>query len=286
MSMKILVIGDFHGKFPDKKIKSVIKKNKIELVISLGDFFPFIYRKIWFEYCYKKDTELWEIIGRKKYKKLVEEDLKIGEKVLRKLNSLSISVITIIGNLDYTKILDTFDWKRKNKKWKWTEQDFFSKIIKKYKNIKRFDYSHLKYKKYVFIGAYGGTFPGKVKSKNYKKIRKKLDKLFKKFGKENKDKKVVFITHNVPYNTKIDKITSKEAHEEVKGKHYGSKLIRRIIERYQPVLAIGGHIHESYGRDKIGKTIIINPGAVYEGRMLLVNLPEKRKDNIKFRFIN
>jgi Icc-related predicted phosphoesterase len=41
----------------------------------------------------------------------------------------------------------------------------------------------------------------------------------------------------------------------------GSTAVRRIIEDYQPVLAIHGHIHESGGERKIGKTLCINPGS-------------------------
>jgi Icc-related predicted phosphoesterase len=41
----------------------------------------------------------------------------------------------------------------------------------------------------------------------------------------------------------------------------GSTAVRRIIETYQPVLAIHGHIHESGGERKIGKTLCVNPGS-------------------------
>ena len=64
--MKILAIGDFHGKFP-RKFEKLIKREKIDLVVSNGDFFPFIYRDLWFKHCYHTDVDLWEVIGRKKY---------------------------------------------------------------------------------------------------------------------------------------------------------------------------------------------------------------------------
>ena len=34
--MKILVIGDFHGKFP-KKLQDRIRKERVDLIVSLGD---------------------------------------------------------------------------------------------------------------------------------------------------------------------------------------------------------------------------------------------------------
>jgi uncharacterized protein len=41
----------------------------------------------------------------------------------------------------------------------------------------------------------------------------------------------------------------------------GSTAVRRVIEQYQPLLAIHGHIHESGGERKIGDTLCINPGS-------------------------
>lgn len=41
----------------------------------------------------------------------------------------------------------------------------------------------------------------------------------------------------------------------------GSTAVRRIIETYQPLLAVHGHIHESGGERRIGGTLCINPGS-------------------------
>jgi Icc-related predicted phosphoesterase len=43
----------------------------------------------------------------------------------------------------------------------------------------------------------------------------------------------------------------------------GSRAVRNVIERYQPPLALHGHIHESRGAVKIGRTVCINPGSEY-----------------------
>lgn len=278
--MKLLVVGDFHGKFP-KKIRSIIHKEKIDLLVSNGDHFPFHFRKLWFKYCYGQDVELWEIIGKKKYKKLILKDLRLGDKVLKNMNKLPVPVILVAGNIDYTNHNDVSDrrLRKKNKRYfERDDQDFFSEIIKKYKNIKRFDYSFIKLGDFIFIGMSGSSFPGHVKSKAYKKSRKTLEKLFNKFRKENKKRRVIFVSHNIPYNTKLDKITSKDAHKLVRGEHYGSKLARRIIDKYHPILALGGHIHESRGKQKLGKTLVINPGAIHEGHYAIVEID---KDNPK-----
>ena len=67
-----------------------------------------------------------------------------------------------------------------------------------------------------------------------------------------------------------------------KYKHYGSKMARRIIEQYNPILHLGGHIHESWGKDRIGKTILVNPGAVHEGKAAIVEINDGKIGKIKF----
>lgn len=65
----------------------------------------------------------------------------------------------------------------------------------------------------------------------------------------------------------------------------GSVAVRKIIETYQPALSLHGHIHESRGIDKIGRTVCLNPGSEYgEGilRSVLVNLGEKKVDSFQF----
>jgi uncharacterized protein len=57
----------------------------------------------------------------------------------------------------------------------------------------------------------------------------------------------------------------------------GSVSVRKAIEKYQPMLGLHGHIHESISVAKIGRTVILNPGSEYgEGilRGCLVNFSE------------
>ena len=43
----------------------------------------------------------------------------------------------------------------------------------------------------------------------------------------------------------------------------GSSAVRQIIEETQPLLSLHGHIHESRGVTRIGRTVAINPGSDY-----------------------
>jgi Icc-related predicted phosphoesterase len=43
----------------------------------------------------------------------------------------------------------------------------------------------------------------------------------------------------------------------------GSKAVKLVIEKYQPLLGLHGHIHESKGMRRIGRTECMNPGSEY-----------------------
>ena len=280
--MKILAIGDFHGKFP-VKLKKIAKK--VDLIVSYGDYRPWRLLKIFLKECYRTDRELWEVVGKTAYKKSSLKDIRDGENILSVLNSLNKPIVSTIGNYDTPRFNDTFNENRTLKtKWEWDNKDFFSPIIKKYNNIKRVDYQAIKIKNLVIIGGFGHSNRGNVKSKAYRKSRKKLDILFKKYVKENKEGRVIFLFHNMPYNCKLDVVRDSKANECVKGKHLGNKLTRRIIDRYQPILAIGGHFHENQGKCKIGKSLVLNGGAAFDGKCAVIDFDEikGRIKNIRF----
>ena len=43
----------------------------------------------------------------------------------------------------------------------------------------------------------------------------------------------------------------------------GSTAVREAVRRYQPLVALHGHIHESMGRFRLGRTQCLNPGSEY-----------------------
>jgi Icc-related predicted phosphoesterase len=58
----------------------------------------------------------------------------------------------------------------------------------------------------------------------------------------------------------------------------GSSAVRTAIERHQPPIALHGHIHESRGETKIGRTVCVNPGSEYSDGVLrgaIVTLSER-----------
>jgi Icc-related predicted phosphoesterase len=50
--------------------------------------------------------------------------------------------------------------------------------------------------------------------------------------------------------------------------HVGSRAVAKMIEKYQPLIGLHGHIHESRGAQKIRRSLIINPGSEYSEGIL------------------
>jgi Icc-related predicted phosphoesterase len=80
----------------------------------------------------------------------------------------------------------------------------------------------------------------------------------------------IFNLHCPPYHSGLDTAPVLDANLKpvVHGGHIdvqpvGSTAVRSAIERYQPLLGLHGHVHESPAMKKIGRSMCINPGSDY-----------------------
>ena len=64
-------------------------------------------------------------------------------------------------------------------------------------------------------------------------------------------------------------------------KPVGSTALRKVIQETKPLLGLHGHIHEGRGATRIGKTLCINPGSMYEQGTLLGAIITLGKNKIK-----
>ena len=86
--------------------------------------------------------------------------------------------------------------------------------------------------------------------------------------------RAIFNLHCPPFKSGLDEAPAIDAdmrliHGGRALRPVGSTAVRAAIERHQPLLSLHGHIHESKGAVKIGKTLSINPGSAYEEGMLM-----------------
>jgi uncharacterized protein len=98
--------------------------------------------------------------------------------------------------------------------------------------------------------------------------------------------RAIFNLHVPPKNTPIDQAMELDAEFRpvVKGgapviAGVGSSAVRDAITAYQPMMSLHGHIHESRGEARIGKTVALNPGSEYsEGvlRGVIITLNQKK----------
>jgi hypothetical protein len=84
----------------------------------------------------------------------------------------------------------------------------------------------------------------------------------------------IFNLHCPPYQSGLDEAPAIDAdlrllHGGRALRPVGSTAVRKAIEKHQPLISLHGHIHESKGAIKIGKTLAINPGSAYEEGMLM-----------------
>jgi Icc-related predicted phosphoesterase len=81
-------------------------------------------------------------------------------------------------------------------------------------------------------------------------------------------RRAIFMIHVPPYDSGLDTAPILDenlrptisAGDVLRGP-VGSVAVRRIIEERQPVLSVHGHIHESGGERKLGRTTSVNPGS-------------------------
>ena len=286
--IKILAAGDFHGKVP-RYLRKVIQKEKPDVIISPGDFCSFLEKKIWFKYCYGTYEPLWKFIGKKKHNQYLKRNKKKGEEVIHYLKSLNLPLYVVTGNADYVphREIGETEMEKEMERPKPRTTDFLKKL-----KVSILDYSHKKFKESILIGYPRSSYPGIMRRhlkkkawyrdegrarqllKDYKKHWQRMSKLFK--NKRN----VIFVSHNVPYRTKLDKITDTKADERARGHHYGSYLTKELIRKYQPRLCICGHMHENLGKQKIGKTWVVNCGDGSKGQYAIIEL-KGRQTKIK-----
>ena len=96
----------------------------------------------------------------------------------------------------------------------------------------------------------------------------------------------IFNIHVPPFKSGLDEAPEldKDLRPVLAGqslKPVGSTALRKVIEDTKPLLSLHGHIHEGRGSTRIGKTLCINPGSMYEQGTLLGAIVSLGKNKIE-----
>jgi uncharacterized protein len=102
--------------------------------------------------------------------------------------------------------------------------------------------------------------------------------------------RAVFNFHAPPYGTGLDEAPELDAsmrptHGGAVLKPVGSTAVRDAIRRYQPPLSVHGHIHESRGVARLGRTLTVNPGSSYGDGVLQAALIDMNGKNGKVKYV-
>jgi Icc-related predicted phosphoesterase len=102
--------------------------------------------------------------------------------------------------------------------------------------------------------------------------------------------RAIFNFHAPPYGTGLDEApeldaTMRPTHGGAVMKPVGSTAVRDAILRYQPPLSVHGHIHESRGVARVGRTLTVNPGSSYSDGTLQAALIDINQKNGKVKYV-
>jgi uncharacterized protein len=83
----------------------------------------------------------------------------------------------------------------------------------------------------------------------------------------------IFNFHCPPYGTGLDEAPELGSDLSIKNAGQstvpvGSKAVRDAVKQYRPLVSLHGHIHESKAVARIGKSLAVNPGSLYEQGVL------------------
>jgi uncharacterized protein len=106
--------------------------------------------------------------------------------------------------------------------------------------------------------------------------------------------RAIFNFHAPPYGTGLDEApalddTLRPIHGGAVMKPVGSTAVRDAILKHQPLLSLHGHIHESRGVKRMGRTLSINPGSVYGDGVLqgaVLDLNAKKGKVARYLLVN
>lgn len=171
--------------------------------------------------------------------------VKQAERIMETIHANTSLIFALIGNMDRSEITD----------W----------LMEKNWNIHREVRSIAP--DVVIFGVGGSTFtpfgtPSEFPETHFATWLEEL------WPKAKKSSKTILVSHNPPKDTLCDVLPD--------GAHVGSTAVREFIEEAQPDICLCGHIHEARAIDRVGRTIVVNPGTLSSGGYVVIRLNKGR----------
>ena len=252
--MKILLFSDYHGAVEQlKKLPKAVSEYVPEIAVFCGDIVKgFARGNEWLasiNESRKPDRNLQEIAEE------TSEDLEMYKNFYDTVGGLKIPIYVIPGNMDAPKT---------------RYQTALEKAMGKYSNIYSIHKNHAKYAEFTITG-FGGEITESEKEDFFVARYDKNDVIEGLY----KSPRNIYATHSPPVCNKVD--LDKTVHK-------GCSVLNDVLESLRPLAHFCGHAHNGRGTEKIGKTIIINPGAFKNGNFAIVDIdPDSKQINVQFK---
>jgi len=247
---RILLLSDIHGNSRAfQRLVNIIKPQKtVDYILIAGDIAGTIYYPL-FLWSIAKERRLSrslyaELVYGRAREKFVMFQIKTVQRVFEMLKKIGKPIILTFGNTDTPEVIDEIIQLAA------TEDKIY--FLQTGESIALAG---------LHIVAIGGatyqpsnrgfTCPNDYEERQFTKLVDKAEMRLAQFLKE----KSILLTHEAPFNTCADRLLHLN-------RHVGSKPLRNLIKTMQPLIHCCGHFHESQGACMIGKTTLINPGAL------------------------
>lgn len=161
-----------------------------------------------------------------------------AEPCLKKMREMTQNLFAVIGNCDDPSLLYDLE-----------EQDM---------SVEK---SLLYFEGLALAGSGGGSkFTGTTPNEREEEDLMSDFDLIKNSGMEEEGQwsNLIMISHNPPKGLVCDQCAPNV--------HVGSQALTDFVKEKKPLALLCGHIHEGVGVDKIGGTVVVNPGPLCEGK--------------------
>ena len=267
--MKFLYLTDVHGNLGVyRKALKLAEKKDIENIVFGGDSTPnkiaLVFRDVFFLLPFGEWYKRRKGIENEGY--IVEHDGRDASKISDiELTVMAHSLMSRYADKQAAyveKLAGLFEKARHKNIYIMPGNDDAKKILNVYNALQKQGIRQMHNRKHEIGGldifGYAFVNPTPFFLKDWEKSEKEIAGDLEKLAKGIKPEKTIMAFHAPPKNTALDVLHDRS--------HAGSLAIRRFIEKYQPLIALHGHIHESPEMSNeiscmLGRTLCVNPGS-------------------------
>lgn len=245
--MKILSITDIHGElsFLDR-LDELCKSLNIDLITYSGDIVKGERKAS--EWLKSREEGREPDRNKKEILEETEEEIRMMNEFYRKIGKLGVPVMTIPGNMDAP--CDHY-----------FKATFGSTIAFPMINLVHHSFAPLG-RDYVVTGFGGEVCDGDAREEFFVQRYPSWEAEYGFTHLRYLDQEKIMLFHTPPVGRGIDLDG---------GNHKGCTVINEIIKTYNPTFVFCGHAHKSQGKEYVGDSIAVNPGAMKNGYYAVVN---------------